>query len=71
MGNRIETEIANLLHETPQLVKLGITMEFRDTLNRTAVQLEKNLDRKSKTLFLTFLGLSNIRNVHRAVHRKV
>ena len=47
MGNRVETEIAEALQNTPQLVKLGITMEFRDTLNRAAVQLQKNLD-KSK-----------------------
>ena len=31
---------------TPQLVKLGVTMEFRDSLNRTAVQLQKNLDKR-------------------------
>eukprot|EP00095_Tigriopus_kingsejongensis_P010120 maker-scaffold75_size407189-snap-gene-0.12 protein:Tk10120 transcript:maker-scaffold75_size407189-snap-gene-0.12-mRNA-1 annotation:"tropomodulin-like isoform x2" len=45
LGNRIETEISNLLPTTPQLVKLGLTMEFRDTLNRTAIQLQKNLDK--------------------------
>lgn len=46
LGNRIETEISLALSETPQLVKLGLTMEFRDTLNRTAVQLQKNLDQR-------------------------
>ena len=47
LGSRIEAEIADSLTKTPQLIKLGLTMEFRDTLNRTAVQLQKNLD-KSK-----------------------
>eukprot|EP00094_Tigriopus_californicus_P007527 TCALIF_07247-PA protein Name:"Similar to Tmod2 Tropomodulin-2 (Mus musculus)" AED:0.05 eAED:0.05 QI:154/0.83/0.85/1/1/1/7/232/412 len=32
-----------------QLVKLGLTMEFRDTLNRTAVQLQRNLDQRRQT----------------------
>ena len=30
----------------PQLVKLGVSMEFRDSLNKTAIQLQKNLDRR-------------------------
>ena len=47
LGNRLETLIADSLSDTPQLVKLGITMEFRDTLNRTAVALQKNLDRSN------------------------
>ena len=46
LGNRIEKEIADALTQTPQLVKLGVTMEFRDSLNRTAVQLQKNLDKR-------------------------
>ena len=41
------------LLQTPQLVKLGVTMEFRDSLNKTAVQLQKNLDR-SEQLNLPF-----------------
>ncbi len=41
----MENEIADLLRSTPKLVRLGINMEFRDTLNRTAVQLQKNLDK--------------------------
>ena len=45
LGNRVETEIVSALRETPQLVKLGLTMEFRDTLNKAAVQLKNNLDR--------------------------
>ena len=31
--------------EAPQLLKLGIALEFRDALNKTAIQLLKNLDR--------------------------
>ena len=46
LGHRIEKEIADALSLTPQLVKLGVTMEFRDSLNRTAVQLQKNLDKR-------------------------
>ena len=49
MGHRIEKEIADALSLTPQLVKLGVTMEFRDSLNRTAVQLQKNLDKRKPT----------------------
>ena len=50
LGYQVESDIANLLELTPQLVKLGISMEFRDTLNRTVTQLQKNLD-LSKTFF--------------------
>ena len=46
MGSRVENEIANALTSTPQLVKLGVTMEFRDSLNKSAIQLQKNLDRR-------------------------
>ena len=44
LGYQVESEIASMLELTPQLVKLGINMEFRDTLNRTVTQLQKNLD---------------------------
>ena len=49
LGSRVENDIANALAMTPQLVKLGVTMEFRDSLNRTAVQLQKNLDKRKHT----------------------
>ena len=39
-------EIAAFLHKVPHLVKLGITMEYKDTMNRTCRQLAKNLDRR-------------------------
>lgn len=50
LGSRVENDIANALTMTPQLVKLGVTMEFRDSLNRTAVQLQKNLDKRKLDL---------------------
>jgi len=49
LGNRVENEIANALSTTPQLVKLGVTMEFRDSLNKSAIQLQKNLDKRRQT----------------------
>jgi hypothetical protein len=45
LGNRIESEIVVAVRNATQLTKLGIALEFRDTLNRTAVQLLKNLDK--------------------------
>ena len=45
LGNRIENEIVDAVEKAPQLVKLGITLEFRDSLNKTAVTLLNNLDR--------------------------
>ena len=54
MGSRVENEIANALTSTPQLVKLGVTMEFRDSLNKSAIQLQKNLDRRMFYRLSTF-----------------
>ena len=54
MGSRVENEIANALASTPQLVKLGVTMEFRDSLNKSAIQLQKNLDRRMFYRLSTF-----------------
>ena len=45
LGNRVENEIVQAICEAPQLLKLGIALEFRDALNKTAIQLLKNLDR--------------------------
>ena len=47
LGHQIESEIASLMQETPQLVKLGITLQFRETLNKTATQLQRNLDQSN------------------------
>jgi hypothetical protein len=46
----MECEIASLLEKAPQLVKLGISLEFRETLNKTALQLQKNLDQSTNLL---------------------
>ena len=35
----------NLVIKVPHLVKLGVRMEFRDSLNKCAMALAKNLDR--------------------------
>ena len=45
LGNRVENEIVEAVCAAPQLLKLGIALEFRDALNKTAIQLLKNLDR--------------------------
>ena len=45
LGNRVESEITAAVYEAPQLLKLGIAFEFRDALNKTAIQLLKNIDR--------------------------
>ena len=41
----MENEIVEAVCKAPQLLKLGIALEFRDALNKTAIQLLKNLDR--------------------------
>ncbi|XP_071745225.1 tropomodulin-1 isoform X2 [Lepeophtheirus salmonis] len=46
LGHQTESDIAHALQNTPNLVKLGVTMEFRDSLNKTAVALQKNLDKR-------------------------
>ena len=46
LGSRLEAEVASILEDTPQLVKLGLTLQFRDTLCRAARQLQENLDRR-------------------------
>ena len=49
----------NLVIKVPHLVKLGVRMEFRDSLNKCALALAKNLDR-SKLLFYGVGILMNI-----------
>ena len=50
LGHRIESSIADLLSSgnNPRLVNLGLNMEFRGCLNRVAVQLQANLDKRSE-----------------------
>ena len=50
LGNRVENEIVEAVCAAPQLLKLGIALEFRDALNKTAIQLLKNLDRSKNPL---------------------
>ena len=40
--------------QVPHLVKLGVRMEFRDSLNKCAMALAKNLDR-SKFLVIVLI----------------
>ena len=49
----------NLVIKVPHLVKLGVRMEFRDSLNKCAMALAKNLDR-SKFLVYRVGILMNI-----------
>ena len=51
LGSALEYAIIELLPKVPHLVKLGVRMEFRDSLNKCALALAKNLDR-SKGLFI-------------------
>ena len=45
LGSALEYAIIELLPKVPHLVKLGVRMEFRDSLNKCAMALAKNLDR--------------------------
>jgi len=49
-----EYAIIELLPKVPHLVKLGVRMEFRDSLNKCAVALAKNLDRRRQNEDRTF-----------------
>merc|ERR1712241_1348940 len=46
LGSAIEYALAEIIPKYPHLVKLGVRMEFRDTLNKCALALAKNLDRR-------------------------
>jgi hypothetical protein len=56
----MECEIASLLEKAPQLVKLGISLEFRETLNKTALQLQKNLDQSTNLQRLKSIKQSGV-----------
>ena len=66
----MENEIVEAVCAAPQLLKLGIALEFRDALNKTAIQLLKNLDRSkcspytgTECLFkLYFVSCADVRN---------
>jgi len=54
LGSALEYAIIELLPKVPHLVKLGVRMEFRDSLNKCAVALAKNLDRRRQNEDRTF-----------------
>jgi len=54
LGSATEYALIELLAKAPHLVKLGVRMEFRDSLNKCAVALAKNLDRRRQMEDRTF-----------------
>jgi len=54
LGSATEYALIEILAKAPHLVKLGVRMEFRDSLNKCALQLAKNLDRRRQTEDRTF-----------------
>jgi len=49
LGSAIEYALAEMIPKYPHLVKIGVRMEFRDTLNKCAMALVKNLDKRRQT----------------------
>jgi len=49
LGSAVEYGLIELLPKVPHLVKLGVRMEFRDSLNKCALALARNLDRRRQT----------------------
>jgi len=49
LGSAVEYALIDLLPKVPHLVKLGVRLEFRDSLNKCALALAKNLDRRRQT----------------------
>jgi len=54
LGSATEYALIDLLPKVPHLVKLGVRMEFRDSLNKCALALAKNLDRRRQNEDRTF-----------------
>jgi len=54
LGSAVEYTIIELLPKVPHLVKLGVKMEFRDSLNKCALALARNLDRRRQNEDRTF-----------------
>lgn len=46
LGSAIEYALVDLIPKVPHLVKLGVAMEFRDSLNKCAMALAKNMDKR-------------------------
>ena len=43
LGHQIEQEIVHIIEDCPQLMRLGLSLEFREPLNRVATILQRNL----------------------------
>ena len=56
LGSALEYAIIELLPKVPHLVKLGVRMEFRDSLNKCAMALAKNLDRSMNISLYHYLN---------------
>lgn len=55
LGSAIEYALAEMIPKYPHLVKLGVRLEFRDTLNKCALALVKNLDKRRQTEDRSFM----------------
>ena len=69
LGSATEYALIEILAKAPHLVKLGVRMEFRDSLNKCALQLAKNLDRSKLKGFGGFFDPHLMFN-HRASDRR-
>lgn len=54
LGSATEYALVELVPKVPHLVKLGVAMEFRDSLNKCALALAKNLDKRRQAEDRTF-----------------
>jgi hypothetical protein len=50
LGHQIEQEIAHIIEDCPQLMRLGLSLEFREPLNRVATILQRNLSANHKII---------------------
>jgi hypothetical protein len=63
LGNKIETEITNLLEQNPTILRVGLFLEYNDARNRIATHLQRNLDRSKLKYFWyikTSLGICRV-----------
>ena len=42
LGHQIEQEIVHIIEDCPQLLRLGLSLEFREPLNKVATILQRN-----------------------------
>ena len=43
LGHQVEQEICQIVQNCPNLIRLGLVMEFRGPLNKVATVLQRNL----------------------------